>query len=82
MAFLFLLLLTIIWSLIIRLLLRRLVISAILTGLLSSVCLQFIVRLQLGYIDPFMPIALLVGAVFSFIISIIIGDVLNHIDRH
>jgi hypothetical protein len=48
-------------------------VAVFLGGGLTSVVWQFIAHIQLGYLDPFFPIALVVGWMISMPISILTG---------
>jgi hypothetical protein len=42
---------------------------------IATLTFQLIVRLQLGYLDPFFPIALVVGAALAFPIALVVGAI-------
>lgn len=56
-----------------HLFIRRFVLAVLLSSMGSSVLFQLIVWIQLGYLDPFAPIAFIVTLVLAVLISAMVG---------
>ena len=57
----------------VHLFLRRYFSASLIAAVLSSAIFQFIAILHVGYLDPFLPIALLVGGALAYAIALIVG---------
>ena len=56
-----------------HLFLRRYFIASLISAIVSTVIFQIIIFLHLGYLDPFLPIAVIVSGALALAISLIIG---------
>ena len=57
----------------VHLFLRRYFSASLISAILSNALFQFIAYLHVGYLDPFLPIALLVGGALAYAIALIVG---------
>ncbi len=53
--------------------LKKYLVSAILAGFISSILYQAFIYFVMGYLHPFLLMALVLGFVWSFVISLIVG---------
>lgn len=55
---------------------RRLFSAALVAAVISNAIFQFIAYLHVGYLDPFLPIALIIGGALAYAIALIVGFII------
>lgn len=60
---------------------RRYIIACLLSAFVATLLFQIAVFLRLGYLDPFFPIAVVVGGSISFVIALVVGGVVRRFQR-
>ena len=60
----------------VHLFLHRYFSASLVAAVLSNAIFQFLAYLHVGYLDPFLPIALLVGGALAYAIALIVGLVI------
>lgn len=56
-----------------HLLIRRLVLASLASGVAASLLFQVLVTVKLGYVDPFAPIAFVVGGFLAVVVGLLVG---------
>jgi hypothetical protein len=60
---------------------RRYIFACFLSAFVATLLFQISVFLRLGHLDPFFPIAFVVGGSISFVIALVVGAVVRRFRR-
>jgi hypothetical protein len=60
---------------------RRYIFACLLSAFVATLLFQIGVFLRLGHLDPFLPIAVVVGSSISFVIALVVGATVRRFRR-